>query len=59
MAKFHVTLKATLPAGELYWVADVVAVDEDAAMQAAEEMFLTILDEGHEWSFSEADIEPL
>lgn len=59
MPKFHVTLKATLPAGELYWVADVSARDEDAAMKAAEALFMRQLDEKVEWSFSEADVEPL
>lgn len=59
MGKYHVTLKATLPSGELYWVADVSAADEDAAMEQAEGLFLTALEEGQEWSFSEADVEPL
>ncbi len=59
MAKFHVTLKATLPSGELYWVADVNAGNEDVAMQRAEELFMQALDDNSEWSFSEADAEAL
>lgn len=59
MAKFHVTLKATLPGGELYWVADVRAADEDDAMQQAENLFMAVLDSDLEWSFTEADIEPI
>lgn len=59
MAKFHVTLKATLRRGEMYWVSDVDAADEDAAMQAAEARFMQELDDAANWSFSEADIERL
>lgn len=59
MAKFHVTLKATMPSGELYWVADVSAGDEDEAMQKAEALFLQALEVDSEWGFSEADVEPL
>lgn len=59
MAKFHVTLKAALPTGELYWVADVSAGDEDEAMQRAEALFLAQLDDAAEWSFTEADVEPI
>ncbi len=59
MAKYHVTLKASLRDGELYWVADVTAENEDAAMQVAEELFTRQLDNAREWSFSEADVEPI
>jgi len=59
MAKFHVTLKANLSDGELYWVSDVQADTEDAAMAVAEEHFTRQLDKAAEWSFSEADVEPL
>ena len=57
MAKYHVTLKATLGEGELYWVADVSADNEDAAMSVAEEIFTRQMERSHEWSFSEADVE--
>lgn len=57
MAKYHVTLKATLPAGDLYWVADVSAGSEEQAMEQAEALFLKALDGSTEWSFSEADVE--
>ena len=59
MANFHVTLKANLSDGELYWVSDVPAESEDAAMQAAETLFIAHLVKVDEWSFSEADVEPL
>ena len=59
MTKFHVTLKASLSDGELYWVTDVPGESEDAAMQAAETRFMTHLEQAGEWSFSEADVEPL
>jgi len=58
MARFHVTLKATLPHGELYWVTDVDAGDEDEAMRRAEAVFMTELETPSEWAFSEADVEP-
>lgn len=57
MARYHVTLKATLKRGELYWVADVEAADEDAAMAEAEAVFMSEIDASTEWSFSEADVE--
>ena len=59
MVKFHVTLKANLSDGELYWVTNVPAESEDAAMQAAETRFMTHLEQAGEWSFSEADVERL
>jgi len=57
MTKFHVTLKANLSDGELYWVTDISAKNEEAAMQAAEFRFMTHLEQADEWSFSEADVE--
>ncbi|MDE0727578.1 MAG: hypothetical protein OSB82_14060 [Alphaproteobacteria bacterium] len=59
MAKFHVTLKASLSDGEFYWVADVQAENEDAAMAVAEARFTRQLENAAKWSFSEADVEPL
>ena len=59
MTKFHVTLKASLSDGDLYWVADVAADNEDAAMAVAEERFSRQLANTTNWSFSEADVEPL
>ena len=52
MAKYHVTLKASLSAGELYWVTDVTAENEDAAMDAAEVLFTRQMKNAAEWSFS-------
>jgi len=59
MAKYHVTLKANLSDGELYWVADVAAGNEDDAMAAAEALFARQLESAAEWSFAEADVERL
>ena len=59
MAKYHVTLKANLSGGALYWVADVDAATEDAAMTEAEALFARQMENAAEWSFSEADVEPL
>ena len=59
MAKFHVTLKATLSDGELYWVTDIPAENEENAMRVAENRFMTHLEKAGEWSFSEADVEQL
>ncbi|PPR66286.1 MAG: hypothetical protein CFH00_01271, partial [Alphaproteobacteria bacterium MarineAlpha1_Bin1] len=38
---------------------NVPAESEDAAMQVAETRFMTHLEQADEWSFSEADVEPL
>jgi transcriptional antiterminator Rof (Rho-off) len=57
MAKFHVTLKATLKRGELYWVSDVTAADEDEAMRIAEAGFMQELENPEQWEFTEADVE--
>jgi len=59
MAKFHVTLKANLSDGALYWVTNVSAESKDSAMQAAEIRFMTHLEQAGEWSFSEANVESL
>lgn len=59
VAKFRITLKTTLRRGELYWVAEVEAADEDEAMAKAEEAFLAELDNPAEWAFDEADVEGL
>ncbi|MBT4043246.1 MAG: hypothetical protein HOK21_22195 [Rhodospirillaceae bacterium] len=59
MAKYHVTLKADLIDGDLYWVSDVEADNEDAAMAVAEEIFARHLEDAKEWAFSEADVERL
>jgi hypothetical protein len=57
MAKYHVTLKASLADGELYWVAKVTAESEDGAMASAEALFTRQMNNAAEWSFSEADVE--
>jgi hypothetical protein len=57
MAKFHVTLKANLSRGELYWVCDIEANNKDAAMAIAEEEFFKELDDPSDWGFSDANVE--
>jgi len=57
MAKFKVTLKATFKRGEMYWVANVDARNEDEAMEKAETYFFEELDNPSEWAFDEADVE--
>lgn len=59
MAKFHVTLKANLKNGELYWVANVAAASEDEAMRKAEALFVAELESEAQWAFEEGDVEPL
>ncbi|MBT4043696.1 MAG: hypothetical protein HOB72_00175 [Rhodospirillaceae bacterium] len=59
MAKYHVTLKSSLSDGDLYWVSDVTADSEEAAMDAAEGLFTRQMANAKEWSFSEADVERL
>ncbi|MDA1098901.1 MAG: hypothetical protein O2967_07930 [Proteobacteria bacterium] len=59
MAKYHVTLKASLSDGDLYWVTDVTAESEDSAMDAAEVLFTQQISNATEWAFSEADVERL
>ncbi|MBC8240337.1 MAG: hypothetical protein ISR50_17785 [Alphaproteobacteria bacterium] len=59
MAKYHVTLKSSLSDGDLYWVADVTAENEDAAMVAAEALFTRQMKNATEWSFTDADVERL
>lgn len=59
MAKYHVTLKSSLSDGDLYWVAEVTAENEDAAMTAAEVLFTRQMNNAAEWAFTEADVERL
>ncbi len=59
MPKYSVTLKAQLSRGEMYWVSEVVADDEDDAMAKAEDAFFAELDEPSQWSFGEADVEAM
>ena len=59
MANYHVTLKATLKRGTIYWVADVQAPGEDEALGLAEELFLDELDDPKGgWKFDASNVEP-
>lgn len=56
--KYHVTLRAAMAKGTLYWVTDVTAQDEDEAVVAAEHLFEAQMEASHDWSFDDYDIEP-
>jgi len=56
MARMHVTLKATLPQGEFYWVTDIDADSEDEAVVAAENKFMAFMDSGADWEFTDYDV---
>jgi len=55
--KYHVTLKAAMKRGTLYWVTDVEAASEDEALVAAEHLFEAQMDTSDEWGFDEFDVE--
>ena len=55
--KCHVTLKAELNKGTLYWVCDVEAATEEEAITAAQHLFEAQLEAGDDWSFSDYDVE--
>ena len=55
--KHHVTLKADLARGTLYWVCDVEAAAEEEADTAAQHMFEAQLEADQEWAFSDFDVE--
>ena len=58
MASYHVTLKARLTRGTLYWITDIEAPGEDEALGLAEELFLDELDDPKGgWKFDEANVE--
>ena len=58
MPSYHVTLKARLTRGTLYWVTDIEAADEDEALGLAEELFLDELDDPKGgWKFDETNVE--
>lgn len=55
--KKHVTLKAELKHGTFYWVTDVVADNEDEAVVAAENLFLSEVETIDDWSFSDFQVD--
>ena len=57
MAKKTVTLKATLPHGNFYWVTTVDASSEEEAVVAAENLFLAEMEKIDEWEFTDFDVE--
>lgn len=58
MARFHVTLKATLARGVFYWVCDVEAADAEEAAGVAEALFLQEIDSPDGWAFEESEVVP-
>lgn len=59
MAKFHVTIRAKLGTGTLYWVTDVTSGNEDNALKKAVESFEKELDQNDNWNFSDYEVEQL
>ncbi len=59
MAKYHVTIRATLNSGTLYWVTDVNSGTEQNALKKATESFQKEMDTNEEWNFSDYEIEKL
>jgi len=57
MAKKKVTLQATLPHGNFYWVTNVEAASEEEAVVAAENLFLAEMEKIDEWEFTDFDVE--
>ena len=56
MSRQTVTLKAELPNGTLYWVTEVNAETEEEAVAAAEESFLSQIEDCADWHFSEFEV---
>ncbi len=56
MSRQTVTLKAELPNGTLYWVTEVNAETEEEAVAAAEELFLSQIEDRADWHFSEFEV---
>lgn len=59
MAKFHVTVRANLGTGTLYWVTDVSSGNEDNALKKAVESFEKEMDTVEEWNFSDYEVEQI
>ncbi len=56
MSRHTVTLKANMPNGTFYWVAEVDAETEEEAVAAAETLFLAEIEDCDDWHFSEFEI---
>ena len=59
MANYHVTIRATLATGTLYWVTDVKSGSEENALRKAVECFEQEIDTAEDWQFSDYEIEKL
>ena len=57
MAKHKVTLQAKLKRGIFYWVTTVEASSEEEAVVAAENLFLTEVENASEWEFDDFNVE--
>jgi hypothetical protein len=58
MAKQKVTLQANLPHGIFYWVTEVEASSEEEAVVAAENLFLTEMENIEDWEFTDFEVAP-
>ena len=56
MSRQTVTLKAEMPNGTFYWVTEVNAETEEEAVAAAEELFLSQIEDCADWNFSEFEV---
>ncbi len=59
MSAYKVTLKCEVKLGTFYWVTDVNADSEDEAVNAAENLFLTQINDSDEWDFTDYNAEKL
>lgn len=57
MAKKRVTLQAQLGRGQFYWVTEVDADSESEAVVAAENLFLTEVENSKGWEFIDYNVE--
>ena len=57
MARYNVTLKATLKRGTFYWVAEVNADSEDEAVVSAEHLFMEEMEKAGDWEFDDYNVE--
>lgn len=57
MARYHVTVRATLATGTLYWVTDVTSGNEENALKKAVDSFQKELDVNDDWTFSDYEVE--
>jgi hypothetical protein len=57
MARYAVTLKATLKRGTFYWTCAVTASSEEEALVMAENLFDAEMEHSADWRFDEYQVE--